>query len=242
MEKLAADLAEEHGCAATVLALGARPYAAADLLESPAWPAFCAALPTLLGRAEPGAVAATAALAAGALREARSSGVACALGDLFVSLAGFIYYAAAQPTASAPAAVPEAQQQPGGASPLEWMCAADTPGGGTAWLRAWAAPATGARVLARGLLEAGALAQLLAVCRAKAAGAAWPRMSAAAEAAAVVVIGDALASGAGRRLFPLSLPALESSYANTCQVSVHTAAEWLAILPCTGALPSFCAR
>lgn len=31
---------------------------------------------------------------------------------------------------------------PGGASPLEWLCAV----GGTPWLHAWAAPATGARV------------------------------------------------------------------------------------------------
>ena len=31
---------------------------------------------------------------------------------------------------------------PGGASPLEWLCAVV----GTAWLHAWAAPATGARV------------------------------------------------------------------------------------------------
>ena len=59
-----------RGCAAAVMALAARPYAACDLPGSPAWPAFCAALPALLRCPEPEAVGAAAALAAGALREA----------------------------------------------------------------------------------------------------------------------------------------------------------------------------
>lgn len=62
--------ANMRGCAVAVLALAARPYAACDLPGSPAWPAFCAALPDLLRCPEPEAVSAAAALAAGALREA----------------------------------------------------------------------------------------------------------------------------------------------------------------------------
>lgn len=62
---------DPSSCAAAALALAARPYAAADLATSPAWPAFCAALPAALGRPEPGVAAAAVALAAGALHEAR---------------------------------------------------------------------------------------------------------------------------------------------------------------------------
>lgn len=62
--------ADMRSCATAVLALAARPYAACDLPGSPAWPAFCAALPALLRCPEPEAASAAAALAAGALREA----------------------------------------------------------------------------------------------------------------------------------------------------------------------------
>lgn len=44
-----------------------------------------------------------------------------------------------------------------------------------------------------------------------------PRMSSAAETAAVAVAGEVLAMAAGRRLFPLALPAGDPAQGGTCQ-------------------------